>query len=296
MSEEAQKVEEPQRKFNMASVARTVFDELATGYDTMRKSKVRRAEERLIYRFMRAKYRGLKTLDLGCGTACYAEKVDPKMYLGIDVSQEMLKIGADKIQKLQIQRCQLKRGNMVDLNMLKEREKWPLVVSMFGSVGYTDAVEEVADEIHRYLRKGGRFFLMLPGRNFEKQGRTDSCKITPFSHQMARTIFGEQAGLQVLRTWGINIYGDKAAKYLSPFFLRLYLCIEMAIFRGSNKFQHIIVEGKKLLPEEEKKEEMEKTKQTVKHETFQEMNKQAAEHLKLNKNKGTRKLKKVGHD
>jgi len=225
------------------------YNRIASFYDEMFSRKIDKAEDELIYAYLK-KYSHLITLDLGCGTGTFAEKIDPIMYVGIDISQNMIEEGIAKVERLNIANCSFFRRPMEDINLKHRKGKFGLVVSNHCSVGHTDLPKVVASNIESMLAPGGVFFLMLPtekyisGYNRRAQRET----LRAYKREDLEAIFGASAGLKIARAWSFNCFLDGRFGSLFPkFFLKLLLIMETKFFGKSNRGKYIILEGYKPL-------------------------------------------------
>ncbi|AHF79993.1 class I SAM-dependent methyltransferase [Thermococcus paralvinellae] len=127
------------------------FDKIAHRYDTWYQTKVGqyvdRTEKKLIFSMIKTK-RG-KALDLGCGTGNYTTELYRRGFdvIGVDLSQEMLKIAKSKLPNVLFI-----RANAYNLPFKKEVFDLVLSVTMFE---FIYEPEKVLNEIHRVLKPGG---------------------------------------------------------------------------------------------------------------------------------------------
>ncbi|NJE08733.1 class I SAM-dependent methyltransferase [Thermococcus sp. M39] len=127
------------------------FDKIAHRYDTWYQTKVGqyvdRTEKRLIFSMIKTK-RG-RALDLGCGTGNYTIELYKRGFdvIGVDLSQEMLRIAKAKIPNVLFI-----RADAYNLPFKKEVFDLVLSVTMFE---FIYEPEKVLNEIHRVLKPGG---------------------------------------------------------------------------------------------------------------------------------------------
>lgn len=90
-------------------------------------------------------------LDVGCGTGLYLQYRQPKHYLGIDMSRNMLAV-------LHTHHA----GYKTTCTKFEEfcGEKYDLIVSLFGSPSYIDPYT-LNDRIPELLAPGGKYFMMF---------------------------------------------------------------------------------------------------------------------------------------
>lgn len=230
---------------------------LANEYDGHLASKIYRARNAIIFGYL-INFRELKTLDIGCRTALYALKVDPIDYLGIDDTREFVDAARNSIKTEGITFAKVVKRNYDDLNLKSER--FPFVVALWDSLAWSAhkyQLQDILDQIDRYIMPGGRFFIMVPGEECrdimaQRVHEMSGENITGASPTMLKLMFKNGGKWKVLRTWGIDYKAYKLAKYLPPFLLRLYIALETVIFKNSDRFQWHIVEGFKPMTEEER--------------------------------------------
>ncbi|MEH7110131.1 MULTISPECIES: demethylmenaquinone methyltransferase [Bacillaceae] len=100
---------------------------------------------------------GSKALDVCCGTADWtiamADAVGPNgKVIGLDFSQNMLNVGAEKIKKLGLKQAELVHGNAMDLPF--PDNSFDYVTIGFGLRNVPDYLE-VLKEMHRVVKPGG---------------------------------------------------------------------------------------------------------------------------------------------
>lgn len=111
--------------------------------DTMRKMNVEK---------------GAKALDVCCGTADWsialAKEVGPDGHVtGLDFSQNMLKIGEEKVKSLELDHIELIHGNAMELPF--EDNSFDYVTIGFGLRNVPDYMQ-VLKEMYRVLKPGGK--------------------------------------------------------------------------------------------------------------------------------------------
>ena len=137
------------------------YDSIASTYDTTYQAVGYAAEELAVATLLkRDGCTKIRVLDLGCGTGLFL-RLFPKMplgsYYGIDISPGMVDIAA----KAHPGRS-FKVGDIADLAVTSG--SMHSAVSLFGVLSHSDAPNEVANEIHRCLVPGGRFWVMACGK------------------------------------------------------------------------------------------------------------------------------------
>ena len=101
---------------------------------------------------------GAKALDVCCGTADWtialAEAVGPSGEVtGLDFSQNMLKVGREKIEKLHLDQVELIHGNAMELPF--PNQSFDYVTIGFGLRNVPDYMQ-VLKEMNRVLKPGGK--------------------------------------------------------------------------------------------------------------------------------------------
>jgi len=109
--------------------------------------------------------KGLNILDLGCGdgtTAIPAARLGADV-LGVDIARNLVAAGNKRIQKEELNNCEIQEGDATDLKDLKD-ESFDMVVSIFGAM-FAPRPFDVAKEMVRVTRKNGRIVMgnWIPG-------------------------------------------------------------------------------------------------------------------------------------
>ncbi len=129
------------------------FDRIASRYDDWYRTKtgqyVDRIEKWLVFSMLRTK--SGKALDLGCGTGNYTLELKRRGFdvIGLDISEEMLKIARSKGLK-----CV--KGDAYSLPFPEGSFDLVLSVTMFE---FIHEPERVLGEIHRVLKPGGEILI-----------------------------------------------------------------------------------------------------------------------------------------
>lgn len=101
------------------------------------------------------------TLDLGCGTGRFADKLTNLGYscVSIDLSQDMLAIARTKVRNLT--NALFARANMVELNFIKDQslDYAVCLFSSFGMILDPTHRHEMLAEVHRVLKNTGSLIL-----------------------------------------------------------------------------------------------------------------------------------------
>ena len=142
--------------------ARQAYDTLANVYDSSFTSKTAQAEDDIIYSQLKSFLKYSSVLDLGCGTGALLEHLDiePENYVGIDLSENMIKLAQQKFPNYTF-----KLGDMANLPL--DDAQFDNVVSLYGGISYADP--KVFGEVLRILKPKGKFFLMLFNRRYVKR-------------------------------------------------------------------------------------------------------------------------------
>lgn len=115
-----------------------------------------------------------RLLDLGCGTGRLLLAMVRRdcWTLGIDLSQEMLRVAADKARSANVA-VELLRANIAELDCLREAS-FDAVACLFSTLGMVlgeNQRRRVAAQAFRVLRPGGRFLLHVHNRWFNAWDR-----------------------------------------------------------------------------------------------------------------------------
>lgn len=137
-----------------------VFEKIYKNYDQM--NSVISFQQHIAWRKDTMKrmnvQKGSAALDLCCGTADWtialAEAVGPSgKVIGLDFSKNMLKIGQEKVDKLQLNQVELIHGNAMELPF--EDNSFDNVTIGFGLRNVPDYMT-VLKEMHRVVKPGGK--------------------------------------------------------------------------------------------------------------------------------------------
>jgi SAM-dependent methyltransferase len=141
------------------------YDGLAEVYDSYHRDPKSLAENRwaaaFLERFLPPD--GL-VADLGCGTGLLLDlhEIAPSRYLGVDISEGMLRSARRKHP-----RHAFEAGDMRALACLADGAA-TAVVSLFGSASYCE-LEPLRREVERVLAPGGRYWLMFCGPDYRSR-------------------------------------------------------------------------------------------------------------------------------
>ena len=95
---------------------------------------------------------GNKLLDLGCGTAKHLKYLTEYDCTGIDLSEELLEIAKTNVPGAQF--------ICADMRCFHTGEKYDVIISLFSSIGYLTAIEDLRKVIQKsfmHLKTGGVF-------------------------------------------------------------------------------------------------------------------------------------------
>ncbi|MDO9374241.1 MAG: class I SAM-dependent methyltransferase [Ferruginibacter sp.] len=109
--------------------------------------------------------KGMDVLDLGCGdgtTAIPSAKLGANV-LGVDIAQNLVAAGNERVSKEGLTNCSFQEGDAMDLQALKDSQ-FDLVVSIFGAM-FAPRPFDVAKEMVRVTKPGGRIVMgnWIPG-------------------------------------------------------------------------------------------------------------------------------------
>ena len=136
-----------------------VFENISQNYDKM--NSVISFQQHIIWRKATMKLmdvkKGSKALDICCGTGDWsialAEATGPDGHVtGLDFSENMLKVGEEKVKSLNLQNVELIHGNAMELPF--EDNSFDYVTIGFGLRNVPDYLR-VLQEMHRVLKPGG---------------------------------------------------------------------------------------------------------------------------------------------
>lgn len=136
-----------------------VFEKISENYDKM--NSVISFQQHVRWREDTMKrmnvQEGKKALDVCCGTADWtialADKVGPSgQVIGLDFSQNMLKVGEEKVKAMNLHQVQLVHGNAMELPF--EDHSFDYVTIGFGLRNVPDYLQ-VLKEMNRVLKPGG---------------------------------------------------------------------------------------------------------------------------------------------
>lgn len=152
-----------------------IFNSYADHYDLFYKSKNYKKEAQFVLGILKSNkiYTG-KLLDFGCGTGIHAISLSKNNFkvLGIDQSNEMIKIAKDKIKFNKLKNIDFKKG---DINNIKLKDKFNSVISLFHVFSYQTHNNDVINFLKNanfHLKKNGLLifdFWYGPGIIISKQ-------------------------------------------------------------------------------------------------------------------------------
>ena len=145
------------------------YDKIASEYDQSYELPIHRIEDEYIFDKIQLSGlldKGNNIVDLGCGTGNLLDnfRIDPWNYTGIDISKEMLKRAAVKHPKHTFKQFAIEDTQL-------EPNSFDSALSLFGSFSHIDyhSWGKALSELHRILKPGGRFLVMLCSRRYPKR-------------------------------------------------------------------------------------------------------------------------------
>lgn len=140
-----------------------VYDKYADQYDRAYTSALHHAEDRVIQGWLAQVIPPTaRVIDLGCGTGLLLDLCPrpPERYLGVDISQAMLAVAAQKYP------AHARQGGFLQADMTRTGQPehaFDAAVCLYGGVSYTTGPGFLL-ELQRILRPGAPFFLMFVGQ------------------------------------------------------------------------------------------------------------------------------------
>lgn len=157
-----QRLQTPRTTYS-ASYVRSLFDKIAPRYDLL--NHVLSSGLDIVWRKkairLLAPFHPKRMLDVATGTAdlaIAAARLKPDTIVGIDLSEEMLCIGREKVARRTLEHCiSLRRGNAEQLEF--PDGSFDAVTVAFGVRNFSN-LERGLREIHRVLSPGGAFVIL----------------------------------------------------------------------------------------------------------------------------------------
>lgn len=141
-----------------------MFDQIATGYDTMNHTMSLNMDKRWRTRGIKAlaDIKPQRILDVATGTGDLAieayMRLRPASIVGIDISEQMMNVGRTKVERLGLSDAILfDRQNCCDLSF--EDDSFDAVMVAFGVRNFED-LDKGLCEMLRVLRRGGRLMIL----------------------------------------------------------------------------------------------------------------------------------------
>ena len=143
----------------------SMFDEIATSYDRadhILSMGVDHLWRKKIRKLIAVKnpQRPIKILDIATGTADLAiemAKIDQSQIIGIDIAEQMLAVGRQKVLKSERKNIELISGDA--LQMPFPDNSFDVITVAFGIRNFED-LEAGIKEIHRVLKPNGQYFIL----------------------------------------------------------------------------------------------------------------------------------------
>lgn len=215
-----------------------IYDSLAKVYDRHYHLPIHRIENEYVRkRLKQGRYHRGSVLDIGCGTGSALDLLSSaNQYSGIDISTEMLNEARRKFPD-----NKFFHQNMHDIKF--PDSSFNNIISLFGSLSYSNDIQSVISEMRRVLKPGGRFFLMVYGKNYPKRENyiLNCYKLPSNAHYFnIRRAF---KGFSYVKVTGMTLLSDKISKFL-PFSVskcihRLEISVLGKIMPGRFYFQII---------------------------------------------------------
>jgi len=139
------------------------YDRKSTEYDTGYSSPLCKAEDRAIMQVIRPFITGGSMLDIGCGTGIALDYLDPKDYLGLDVSPGMISKARSKYPDRNFV-----VGDMLEVVKNFESDSYENIVSLYGPLSYSLEPKALVKEFHRILKPGGIMMVMPYTKRVER--------------------------------------------------------------------------------------------------------------------------------
>lgn len=143
-----------------AEVARA-YDFVADKYPSWYQSPRDRAEDAWVAGRVAPLIARGQVVDLGCGSVPLLDRVDVSgdRYLGVDISERMLKVAQMKYRHHKFLQASMEQVAF---------DSWDAVVSLFCAFCYVSEPEECLRVLFEALNPGGRLFLMVYGEATER--------------------------------------------------------------------------------------------------------------------------------
>jgi len=166
-----------------------LYDQIAQTYDSLYVHRLDHNENVLISEMLCGFTHG-RVLDLGCGTglALSLNGIEPKRYLGIDISRGMITRAKEKYPD-----ASFRLADMVSVPI--PDQSIDSIISLFGPFSYVEKPIWAVAEISRLLRPGGTFFIMAYGL-----GHTHKKGYCLYQHSVRRLLYTTES-LRDLFKW-----------------------------------------------------------------------------------------------
>ncbi len=129
------------------------YNNVSNDYDQGYNTSLYKGEDQLIMNLI-SPFIGESVLDLGCGTGLFLEYHDNlKKYLGIDISEDMLKHARKKFPTADFQ-----LGDMHSIN--QKDNSFDTIVCLYGTFSYSNKPKKLISEIKRLLKPNGYAIIM----------------------------------------------------------------------------------------------------------------------------------------
>lgn len=135
-----------------------LYNCIADDYDKLFQDVLSKAQDKYIMGFIKNnKLDKGRILDVGCGTGLLLEymDIDPKNYVGVDISDRMCSIARKKFPK-----HEFVDKNFLDYNV-DDNKKFDNIISIFGALTYIEDPDALINQLKTLLKDNGNIFLMI---------------------------------------------------------------------------------------------------------------------------------------
>lgn len=222
------------------------YNHIGTKYDSQYVDKLSLKENDLVFNFIKKKV-GKRVLDLGCGTGLFLEHINPKFYIGVDISRSMLRVANRNFGHIPSVRFGF--ADMHNLKFLDDNQV-DTVVCLFGTGSHSPKLQVLMEEIDRVLVPGGNVFLMTLSNNYEFNQRhifyNTDLKVPIYTYSKDTLYDIGKIYFKNIEFRGLNIISDKIPRVFDKI-RGFVLAFEWYFLskRLVNKSRHIIFYGEK---------------------------------------------------
>lgn len=140
------------------------YDKVSNQYDDFYHKNLFLAENEIIFKDLCSSYLSGHILDIGCGTGFLLDnvKISPEWYLGIDISEGMLKRAREKHPKHYFK--------IMDMDLLESFKGGSFdSIVMLWSFAYSANPEKLINDIYRILKPKGTFYVITYATKFKSK-------------------------------------------------------------------------------------------------------------------------------